>query len=174
MNSLFETLMHEVIEINGKVYPFADLLGIDASNLSQEYSQQAALYGYIGTLCAQAEADYNNAKTNKEVAYAEVEMKVRIAARKQSSDMPEIKTTEGLVKSMVVTDDVYMDAALLEIQALAIWKKLRSLTDALKQRGEMLISLGATLRQEFDMTSMTLYNTKETLLHLRQPQQDSS
>lgn len=171
MNLLFEHLKHETIEINQQVYPFVDLLQIDATNLSQEYSQQAAMYGYIGMLCAQAEADYNDAKTNKDAAYAEVELQVRTAARKQSADAPEIKVTEGLVKSMVIMDDVYMEAAMLENRALAAWKKLRALADAFKQRGEMMISLGATLRQEYDMTSMTLLNTKE---QLRQYRQDGS
>lgn len=164
MNTLFETLKSEVIEINGRVYPFADLLAIDPANLSEEYSQQAAIYGYIGTLCGQAESDYNNAKTQREALYADVEMTVRRALAAQ----PEVKSTEGLVKSMVVTDAEYLDGVDLENRALGAWKKLRALTDALKQRGEMLVSLGATLRQEYTMTNLSMYSTKDQLLALRQ------
>lgn len=163
MNALFESLRLEVIDINGVVYPMADLLGIDSTNLSDEYSQQAAMYGYIGTLCAGAESDYNSVKTQREAVYADVEMKVRHGIAMQ----PEVKSTEGLVKSLVVTDSEYLDIMELENRALGAWKKLRALTDALKQRGEMLVSLGAQLRAEMDMTNMAMYSTKDRLLQLR-------
>lgn len=159
MNRLDERLANETIQIEGDAYTFLELLSINQDNLSNEFATHASRFAYISALAAKAEALYNEAKQMREETYADVELWYR----EELGKLPDIKVTEGLIKSNVTTDDKYSNTVSDENQALHDWKLLKALVEGLRERGSMLISLGAHLRQEMDMTNASILATKNTL-----------
>lgn len=134
---------------DGKVTSYSDLLVIDEANLAAEYSRQAAWLGYIGVLTAEAEADYEKAKLDSETLYAETDARIRLDLAAKG-----VKITEDLVKSRVLLDDEYVAALNAKIESLKSFKMMKALETGMKEKGNMLVSLGATVRQEMDMTTL--------------------
>lgn len=156
---LDQKIANEPIIIDGETYTFADLTGVGV-DLTQEFKIQSSRYAYISALAAKAEALYSERKGDREALYADLELEYR-------EKLADSKPTEGKIKSNVITDDEYLKAVMAENDALRDWKLLRALVDGLRQRGEMLISLGAHLRAERDFTDMHINETKERLREMR-------
>lgn len=134
---------------DGKQTSFAKLLLIDKDNLSREFAQHAAWLGYIGVLTAEAEAEYETAKLELETIYAEVDSKARLAFNRNNT-----KFTEAMVHAFINLDEGYIAANRLKLEKLKDYKTLKAIESAMKEKGNMLISLGATMRQELDVTSL--------------------
>lgn len=134
---------------DGKVTNYKQLLVIDDANLSAEFSSHAAWLGYVGVLTAEAEANYEAAKLEAETVEAE-----RDAAARKEFSLKNVKYTEAMVKAWVAMDTEYLDAHELRLNKLQEYKTMRALETAMKEKGSMLISLGATMRQEMDVTNL--------------------
>lgn len=151
-NLLDKKIEQETFELDGEVYTFAELLTIDPTNINAAFSTQSSRYAFVGAMAAKAEALYDEAKTKRERIYAEVELNYREELAGDNT----IKVTEGLIRSYVASDSTYLKVLQMESNALRDWKLLRALTDALRQRGELLIGMAANLRQEFEYQNMAL------------------
>lgn len=136
---------------DGKQTSFSHLLIIDDANLSKEFADHAAWLGYIGVLTAEAEDIYETAKMELDVLYAEVETNARL-----HYDAGRVKYTEPMIKAYVQLDSEYYQAAKRKLEALKAYKTLKALEAATKEKGNMLVSLGATMRQELDHTELRL------------------
>lgn len=134
---------------DGKVTSYNDLLLIDDTNLSAEFSQHAAWLGYIGVLTAEAEADYEVAKLEADTVEAEADYQARLSLNSKG-----IKFTEPMVKAWIAMDTSYINANTTKIEKLKVYKTMKALETAMKEKGSMLISLGATQRQEMDVTNL--------------------
>lgn len=147
-----------IVELNGEKVSVTDFTAIDENQLSQEFSKQASLMAYVGHLVAEAESDYTMAKVDREILEAELDATCREILDKQS-----VKYTETKIRGMVTIDEGRIKAVEEESAALEQYKKLRSLADAVRQRGDMLISLGALVRAEADLTGATIKQTLKDL-----------
>jgi len=146
MNEKFELMMPsgDKVEIDTD-----KLFNIDETNLTREYAKQAALYAYYGKLYNDADRAFMRAEASKDALYAELD----IAYREELKDE---KTTEGKIKSMVITDEQYTKSVNNVIYCQYRRNTLRTILDALKMRADMMISMGAHLRAEYDQTGMTM------------------
>lgn len=129
------------------------MLSINEDNLSNEFAAQAALYGHIAVLTAEAEEAVANAKNTRELAEAEADEYWRKKLR-MDAEVTGVKVTESVVHSAVVLDEGVISAKTKELNMIARHKKMKAVTDALKMRGDMLISLGAHFRAEVNMIGM--------------------
>lgn len=127
------------------------LLKIDQNNLAEEFTKQAALYGYWSGILAEAERVRAecNARTDLEYAIADNEYRTEYEAQGK-------KFTEAVIKSEVTRDEIYQGSLQEYRDADYVYSALRGLLKALDMRASMLISLGATIRAEQDMTGMTM------------------
>jgi hypothetical protein len=130
-----------------------ELLEIHEENLISEYAKQASFYAYYGTLYNRADRSVMELDAKKESLYAEIELDYR-------EEYKDEKTTEGKIKSLVLTDESY--AKQLTKYNYAIYRKgiMRTLMDALKMRADMLVSMGAHLRAEYEQTGMNMKRDK--------------
>ena len=156
LEPLDKDIFNHVLPLGDKDVRVGDLLGIDNSDVSYEFSTQAARLVWVATLAAVADVDLNDAKLAKDVASAQVELRIR---RELSGE----KTTEAYIRALVTVDQEYMDVVATESDALLHFKIMRAVADAMRQRGDMLVSLGANLRQELEMTGMHINETKTIL-----------
>lgn len=141
------------VEVDGRVYNVDDLLDIDQNALSDEFASQASRYGYFAVLAAIAEVKMREAKHTVEMTYAEVDLAVRQELLKRDG-----KTTEASVRAEVLLDEQYIADVEAELKAQRDYNVLRALVNALEQRANMLVSLGAHMRHEYEMTDM---NTRD-------------
>lgn len=132
-----------------KIIDLDELFDIDETNLTKEYAKQASTYAYYGTLYNIADRSVMEMDAKKDSTYAEIELAYR-------DELKEDKPTEGRIKSMVLTDEGY--AEVLGKYAFAVYRKntLKTIMDALKMRADMMISMGAHLRAEYDQTGMNM------------------
>lgn len=164
MSKLDDRLSNETIQIEGETYTFAELLSINPDNLSEEFATHANRFAFISALTAKAEALFVEAKQAREETYADVELQWRDELAK----MPDVKVTEGLIKSSVLLDDKYTATVSAENAAQRDWKILRALADGLRERGSMLVSLGAHMRAEMEMTNASILAAKDKLRGVRE------
>lgn len=139
------------IIVDGKehVYNTNELLRIDQTSLSDEFAGQAARYGYFAAIAAGAETMYRAAKRRAEVVYAEADEEIRREFAESGK-----KVTEAVVKAAIMLDEDYCEAVEQELDLLYNYKLLQALVNAFEQRANMLQSLGAHVRHEYDMTDM--------------------
>jgi len=148
------------IELNGKKQKLSDFTAVDENMLSQEFSQQASKMAYIGHMMVEAEMAHNERKTEREILEAEIDADSRAVLEEDG-----VKYTEAKIRGMVVVDEERIKAVNDEADAYEAYKKLKVLADAMRIKGDMLISLGALVRAEADLTGMTI---KQTLRDLKE------
>lgn len=161
MNRIDQKIANEIIIIEGESYTFAELVGIGA-DLNYEFKSQAGRFAYISALSAKAEALYNESKTNTEITYSDLELDYRKTLLEEG-----VKVTEGAIRAYVQTDERYVAVVAAENSALYNWKLLKSMEIALRERGQMLISLGANMRQEQGMIDLHINEAKAKMRELR-------
>lgn len=127
------------------------IFSIDETNLTQEYAQQAALYGRFAYLLAKADYENSMASSYKDREYARCDLEAR-----EYYDSQGMKSTEGLIKSKVLTMEDYEVSVDEADDAYGSYKVLRAIVDALKMKADMLVSLGAHLRAEYSQTGMNI------------------
>lgn len=125
-----------------------NLLAIDMADISNDFAHQAAIYGWIANLVAAAEARHASSKHKRETEYADAYVHYREELSLSG------KPTEAMVNNAIMLDDTYQLAKQEELAAEQEYKTLKALSDALKMRADMLISLGAHVRAERDMTAL--------------------
>jgi len=140
------------VEIDGKTIETADLLGIDENNLSTEYAAQAARFAYVAVLKARAKRLWMAAEATRK----EVEASAFVFYKSDDGSIPTggKSVSDGLAHELVAADDECVRVKEEEIKAEEDYRLLEALTSALDMRANMLVSLGADLRAERDMTSM--------------------
>jgi len=156
LEKLDRDIFQQTIPLAGKEVTVGELLGIEQTGISYEFSTQAARYAWVAMQCASAEADANESKTSRDSVYAKVELHLR-------EEMKLEKTTEAQIKALVLIDPEYLVSVTAENDRLYAYKLLRAITDAMRLRGDMLVSLGAQLRAEMDATGSNIQDTKEIL-----------
>lgn len=159
MNKLDETILNTVVHIGDQIYTFQELVGIDPEGINADFVTQASRLAYLNMLTANAEAAHQAEKSHTERVYAKVELDWR-------DSLADKKTTEAQIKSLVIESDEYKKQSDLERTALLEYKLLKGLVEAMKERGSMLISLGANLRMEYDVTDLSIKQTKDRLREL--------
>lgn len=127
------------------------VLRIDENNITGAFLNQASIYGYFAILQAEAERRVSITDMEKDQYYADTDLYMR-----KKSELAEKKPTEPQIKSMVLMDQDYQDALDRHAQAQEDLSTIKAIVNALKMRADMLISLGAHLRQEYSMTGMTV------------------
>lgn len=135
----------------GKTFDLLEIFNVNPDDLSNAFAQQAALYAYFSTLQAEAERQLSISKFAVDQEYANADEFYR-----QDMERQEKKYTETVIKSLVIRDEDYTKKENSRITLEYEVNLLKSITRALAQRGDMLISLGAMTRQELSMTGMTM------------------
>lgn len=134
-----------------KAIDISELFDIDEEDLTHEFAQQASLYAYFATLQAEAELELSHAALAKDQEYAACDEHHRKAL-----DRREQKYTEAVIKSLVVRDQEYNDVYDRHAACQNDVEVIKAIVKALQMRAEMLISLGAHMRQEYSMTGMNI------------------
>jgi len=134
-----------------KEFTVGDIFGVDETDITKEYMQQASLYGFFATAAAMAEEVANRASFAKDQEYAAVDEVTR-----QKFEMNGVKFTEAVVRSAILLDEKYKTRVMREIKTEYDAKLLKAIARALEQRADMLVSLGSHLRHESSMTGMSI------------------
>lgn len=116
------------------------ILEIDEFALHKEWMKQASLYHEYASQAADAKLELNQAKAEKELASAELELDIRNHNLKYNVD----KVTENTVKSAVVVQPRYQDSLKTQIRAQHKLDLLEALVTSLehKKKGlEFLVQL---------------------------------
>lgn len=136
------------------------MLAINDTNLSKEFSEQAARYAYIAVMSAESEARWLTAKRQLEEVRASTDKEVR-------RDLANEKVTEGKVTAEMEMRRGVRDAAEYELSCREQFAVVKALTAAMDMRAQMLISMGAHARMEADQSGMHINDVKATLAGIK-------
>lgn len=143
-----------------------DDLSIDQNNLTDSYIDQPAKFAFWATLCVQAKSkvDAKKIELDKHEEYwkkqlcGELDGKVRMEMEVNGEKITESKVTAAIPQHpdyQAAAEHYYeLKTELAELQA--DWAALEVAKEALNQRKEMLISLGAHIRMEVNNLDLTL------------------
>jgi len=144
--------MNLTVTLGDKDVRLGDLLVVDQTNLSNEFSAQSARFAYVAVLAAIAKGKHSDAvrKRKAEEGTAFVEYK------NDEEYIPKGSRTvsDGVAQSLVNSDNDCMRARHVEARAEEDMLLLQAVRDALRMRADMLQSLGASLRHEQEMEGM--------------------
>ena len=140
-------ILHE-IDIDG-------IFSIDEANIIEAYSKQAAIYARYAAMHAEADAMVSKAATAKDEEYAAADDHYR-----HDMDRTGEKYTEAKVKAFIELDENYRQAVDAYNDVDYVCRRLRALVRALEMRAEMLVSMGAHLRHEMNMTDMHIRDAR--------------
>lgn len=146
-NSVSFTVDGEFLES----YDVHELFAINESAITQEMATHSAKYGRIAVLLGRAERYRAYMKQQVEVEYAVVDD----IMRDEYKDTGE-KYTETVIRSAVLVDGQYNMVVSNHDDASTVVFLLKNMLQAMKVKGDMLISIGAQLRAEMSMTGMTI------------------
>lgn len=149
-------------------YTFDELFDIDETNLTREMAQHSSRFGRIAVWLGKAEYVESIRKQEKETEYGIVDNAIREEFAESKA-----KITEGIVKAAVLTDEQYITVASEYDRASAVATMFKHILNGMKNKSDMLISIGAQLRAEMSMTGMIIKddydksvdNLKEVLSH---------
>jgi len=144
-----------------------DMVPINESDLSGEFTRQPSLYAYVATLTAQAEAETLDSKRNLERERAEADKRARTYLAGSNA-----KVTDSALDARIVLDVDYQIAMERESQAKYQQLLLKAVERSMSMRADMLISLGAHLRHEYEQTDMTILDTKQRLEQIRRAKRE--
>lgn len=116
---------------------------IDETKLVSELSQQSYRYSYWGGIMADAKKKLDISKMNLEIQYAVIQEELIANAT--------TKLTDKKLNSKVLADPMYSALRQTVINDEYKYNLLRNITEALKQRKDMLIQLSANNRKETDL-----------------------
>jgi len=122
---------------------FRDEIRVSVNTLDDAMMQQAGLRAYHGEQAAHADAQHSRLKLRHEVVEARLYDKHRKALALTGE-----KVTEKMVENAVKQDPEYVSSKNRVIEAETIAAVRRSCTDALRDRKDMLVQLGADRREE--------------------------
>jgi len=127
------------------------ILEIHEAELTEHFAEQASIFGYFAIQLAEADRLLGIAKMNAEQEAASADAYCREGYRVNDE-----KYTEAVIRGDVLLDEHYQKALDEQRQAKYNMDVLKSVVNALKMKADMLISMGAHLRQEYDMTGMVI------------------
>jgi hypothetical protein len=122
---------------------FRDDIKVSSVNLDDCMMQQAGLRAYHGEQAAYADRQYAQLKLRHEIVEAKIYDQVR---KKLLADGE--KVTEKMVENAVKQNPEWAQSKMRVIEAETIANVRRACTDALKDRKDMLVQLGADRREE--------------------------
>ena len=125
---------------------FSEDIKIDTTNLFEEFADHPAKYAYYGSLYAIMSKKLADVKRELKEQYARVDQEKRQDALTSKSNGG-IKFTETMIDNMVITDPRYVAKAKEESSIALHVNLLEIQKEAMKQRKDMLIQLGADNRQ---------------------------
>ncbi len=129
----------------------ASILDIYEIELTSHFAEQASIFGHFSIQLAEADRLVGIAKLSAEQQYAEADAYYR----NEHNDAEE-KYTEPSIKAEISLDEDYIASLAVQRDAVHNVAVLKAIVTALKMKADMLISMGAHLRQEYDMTGMTI------------------
>ena len=120
-----------------------DDLNFTTTNISLAMTRQAALLAHYGRLSADATYQSDRCKQQVELVYANLDQQLRDDLTTAGT-----KFTEKTLESMIIKDGSYQEAQTRAHEARAIAKMVETTVESFKHRKDMLIQVGADLRQE--------------------------
>lgn len=141
-------------------------LAIDSANINESFCSQPALYAWWATVAAQAKAlaDKKKMEVDRQDEYIKKTLVGELDAEiRQELEMNGEKVTEGKVTNAIYVHPKYKEELtelyalkeeLLELQGQVTTLEIAK--EAMNQKKDMLISLGAQLRQEGNNVELTL------------------
>jgi hypothetical protein len=120
-----------------------DCVTIDQTNLQDEYQRIAADYAYWSEKCSVSQQTYLLRKMERQRMWAQTKIELRETLTMQGE-----RVTEARLDTETEVNDEYCAAKEMEIIAEVDYTKLKGYLEAIKTKREMLISLGAHMRQE--------------------------
>lgn len=139
-----------------KVIDLDELMEVDPNDLTNEFASQAALYAHYATLLADADEVLSNADISKDEEYSTADLEWRLEMAEAGE-----KVTEGKITALVRSDETVVKAMAALVEAQHNRDTLRAVVRALEMRADMLVSLGAHLRHEMEMTGMTISQRRQ-------------
>ena len=155
MSDIDDVLKREKVLLDGKTYTIDEFIGIDQDDLVNEFRSQAARYMYVASLETLAEERYTSTKAKTKELAAIASLEHRENGIPKEFRVTTSKMTEAFLNSLVDADEIYLNAIDEENEAYMDLKKMKVFTFSMKMRGEMLISMGATLRREWDQIGIS-------------------
>ena len=131
-------------------------------DLTLEFQRQPSLYAYISVLAARAEACWLDSKRELDRTYASMDKDVR-----RDLALAPGKVTEAMVEAEIKLRKGYNQAQIYELDCREQHLVMQAITRAMEMRAQMLMSLGAHLREEARQTGMYIKDVKETLSEIR-------
>ncbi len=118
-------------------------LDFTETNISLAMTRQASLFAHYSTLAHQAQFQADRADQQVDLVEAQLDQKYRDAFVTAGQ-----KVTENMIKAAIIKDDKFQKAMLRKNEAKAIAEMVKSAADSFRHRRDMLIQVGADLRQQ--------------------------
>jgi len=118
-------------------------------DITSEFAAQAGNYAYVATLAAEAELQEMLASHDKDKTFSKLYIRKR-----RDLEVIGTKFTEAVLNSHVEIDSDYEEVVDRLLNAKAQVQAMKAITRALEMKANMLISLGAHLRAEYNQTDM--------------------
>lgn len=113
------------------------------TDLDRDFRNQGSLYSFYSGQLMRASIDMEHKKIRAEVAETRCAKAFREKAAKDG-----IKITEKVVQEEVTDDSMCIKTRLEYVNAKAVYELIKNCLDALKQRRDMLVQIGAASREE--------------------------
>lgn len=133
-------------------------IGESPAEISDAFRTQASIYATYAVKTAQASVAVSTLKDKLKM----VESEAYLGFREQLDDEGK-KYTEAFLNSLVMLDEEVVSVREQYQQAIEDHATLEAFTWALKQRADMLISLGSMTRQEMQMTGINIDKQVEAM-----------
>lgn len=118
-------------------------LDFTETNISLAMTRQASLFAHYSTLAHQAQFQADRADQQVDLIEAQLDQKYRDAFVTAGQ-----KITENMIKAAIIKDEKYQKAMLRKNESKAIAEMVKSAADSFRHRRDMLIQVGADLRQQ--------------------------
>lgn len=125
------------------------------NSISTAMIRQAALFAHYSTLSAQAKFQYDRCKQSVELYQANLDQQLRDDLTTAGT-----KFTEKVIEAMVLKDSGYQAAITRMHEAKAIASMVDTAADSFRHKKDMLIQVGADLRQQKQGELVMLEKTK--------------
>lgn len=125
------------------------------TSISTAMIRQAALFAHYSTLSAQAKFQYDRCKQSVELYQANLDQQLRDDLTTAGT-----KFTEKVIEAMVLKDSGYQAAITRMHEAKAIASMVDTAADSFRHKKDMLIQVGADLRQQKQGELVMLEKTK--------------
>ena len=155
------------------VSKFEKDVDINPTDINTSFIKQASLFAYYASLHFKATQQASNAKINRDVTKSKVDAEIREKNEEENrlalENDPKAKTkslTVDAIDALKMRDPRVITAVKNYNDSEAILSYLGNVLEAFKQRRDMLISLGATVREEMkgDLRMGVLKSRSEELI----------